>query len=570
MKKTSQGLRGFILPYAGIVVAGLLAHWLLLLTDYRIWDGWSYAHMLNTPGGPELMWRAFNEFGRPMDILFWYPMIGAENAHIWSKYLSLAAWIGSACLVFHILRCGVCLDPLESWAISVIYVVIPVFDMLGELSIWMNVCAVFLFWLACALAMRLGRGSLRIPLRLLCLLLFFLSFNLNSQLVWFYAVGVAFLFLREKTASFGTLVARTKQLAFRYADFLLLPPLFYGAKRIFTPTADSGVFANYNKPVFSLERIYEGYAHMLNFFIFGELSELVSSPLILLGASLVSVALAVWLTRRKLLGCRKTVDCSSVEAARLMLAGVFLLIASAFPYIVVDQNLASEGWLTRNCILAALPLGMLVVGLLVCANRIFLKVRPIAWVVPLAFLVSLWMGLSARNYLTWQAFGVKQEAIKWQLQEAIGIRKAVVIQLRDYFMIPRTIYYYHPIVWTYMAAQGHETPGTYVFDTVRMAEDQQTTDEQGRIQVLVPQIPITSRDLNQAIVDGPVPYEMERIPRTGAQAMLLVRPGKHGSDGVKIGAEYLWLKLTSPEKVPGFLKSVSQIDVFDLPPITAG
>lgn len=570
MKSRSQGFKSSILPYAGIVAAGLLAHWLLLLTDYRIWDGWSYSHLLNSVGGPETLWRAFNEFGRPMDMLFWYPMIGAEKAYIWSKYLSLAVWIGSACLVFHILRRGVRCGVLESWAISVLYVVIPVFDMLGELSIWMNVCAVFLFWLACALSLRLGRNSLRIPLRLLCLLIFFLSFNLNSQLVWFYAVGVAFLFLRERRTAISTLFARGTSLAARYPDFLLLPLLFYGIKSVVTPTASSGAFADYNRPVFSLDRMLEGYGNMATFFIAGEFGELFSSSVVLLLAGLTAVVFAVLIARSGCISKEGGAAELSGDAGPLMLAGAFLLLASAFPYIVVDQNLASEGWLTRNCILTPLPLAMLIVGALISLNRLVLRSQPNAWLVPLVFLICAWSGLSTRNYLVWQAFGVKQEAIKTTLQQAIDSREAAVVQLRDYFMIPRTIYYYHPIVWTYIAAHGHESPVTYVFDTVRMVPDQQTTDAQGRVQVSVPQITLTSRDLDQALLQGPTPYAMKKIPREGAQAMVLVRPGKYGSDGVKIGAEYLWLKLTSPEKVPAFLRSVAQTDVFDLPPITAG
>jgi hypothetical protein len=497
-------------------------------------------------------------------------MIGSEQAHIWSKYLSFAAWIGSACLVFHVLRRGAYLGALEAWAIAALYVVLPVFDMLGELSIWMNVCAVFLFWMACAVALRLGSGAFRIPTRLTCLLLFFASFNLNSQLVWFYAVGAAFFFLREKASDTWKSLARFKGLAVRYPDFLLLPVFFYWVKSVVTPTATSGAFADYNKPVFSLDRILEGYGNMANFFLLGEVGELFGSASIIIFAGFAAVVVAVVLARSGYLDKSGNAAEPTFDTGRMMLAGGFLLLASGFPYIAVGQNLANEGWLTRNCILTPLPLAMLIVGALVGLNRLLLKAHPRAWVVPLAFLTCAWIGLSSRNYLIWQGFGVKQEAIKAALQQAISARGAVAVQLRDYFMIPRTIYYYHPIVWTYMAAGGQESPATYVFDTVRMVPDQQTTDAEGRIQVSVPQIALTSRDLNQAIMEGPTPYAMERIPRQGAQTMLLVRPGQYGNDGAKIGAGYLWLKLTSPEKLPGFLKSAAQIDIFDLPPITAG
>ena len=53
-----------------ILLAGLVAHSILLLTDHVIWDGWWYNVDLAKPGGPLIMGRLLGEAGRPLDLLF--------------------------------------------------------------------------------------------------------------------------------------------------------------------------------------------------------------------------------------------------------------------------------------------------------------------------------------------------------------------------------------------------------------------------------------------------------------------------------------------------------------------
>lgn len=525
--------------------------------------------MLNTAGGPNLMWKAFNEFGRPMDFLFWWPFIGTPNAHIWAKPLSLIAWISSACLVFYLITKGGFLAGSQAWAIAVLLLVIPAFDLLGELSLWMNVCAVLLFWAACAITLKMVQSHSKVFLRMLCLLLFFVSFNLNSHLSWFYAVGVALLYLKGHSQGRKGIFLKVGHMLRHYPDFLLLPIAFYIGKNIFTPTATTGIFANYNKPNLSFERMSTGYLDMANYFILGELRQLFSNSFILFVSVLLTLIFSLLAAGKGYFRASPKSVKKVYAGKSLLVAGGFLLGAAAFPYIAVDQNLASEGWLSRNCILTPLPLAMLIVGGLVCLNQAVCRDRPRIWVAPLSLLIFIWIGLNGKNYLEWQGFGLKQMAIQSAMKQVISQKKVAVIQLRDYFMIPRTIYYYHPIVWTYMAAEGLPSPATYVFETVRIVPDQQSLNADGHLQISVPQIVLSTQELDQAIMQGPVPYAMEAIPRKGPQVLILVRPGKYGISGAMIGAKYLWLKHTAPAQLPEFVQQVAQIDVFDLPPVGA-
>ena len=47
-----------------VVASGLLAHFLVPITDHVVWDGWWYAADLGRAEGPTTMARLFQEVGR--------------------------------------------------------------------------------------------------------------------------------------------------------------------------------------------------------------------------------------------------------------------------------------------------------------------------------------------------------------------------------------------------------------------------------------------------------------------------------------------------------------------------
>jgi len=346
-----------------------------------------------------------------------------------------------------------------------------------------------------------------------------------------------------------------------------LPVVFWVIKSVLTPV--HGYYVGHNMPSFSVERAVSGVLSLVAF-VLGEGVEFFSSGVA------VAVALVAALVCAVGLGARSALREGNTRALRLMGAalvalfgGVVLLLVAAFPYAVVNQPLGSFGWISRNCILTPLPLALILCGFFLVLNQLFFSHRPSAWTVPVVFIVVLGICVSNRNYTQWQALGAKQDSVGLKMRSALETSKAVVVQMRDYFMTPDTIYYYAPIVWTYIGAGNKANPETFVFDTAQSIPHQEAMTETGETRIVFPQVPVTSQLLNQMIEQTTMPYMLRSIPEAGPQIMFIVQQGKLGNNGVSLGARYLWLKWFNPDGLPEFLDEVTDTHVLELPPVTS-
>jgi hypothetical protein len=552
---------------AFVFVAGILAHGLLPLTDYVLWDGWWVSKDLGSSRGPVVLRRLLNEVGRPLDMWFYLSLrwLGGDIV-AWAKWLGAAAWIGTAVCMRTVLQRIAGLSDVVATAVAVLVVALPIFDLLGELALWMNTACVLLFWLAWVLVSRMPElvGWRSIAARAAALGLFFVSFNLNSNLVMFYAVAAVLVGLRLPDMWLATLVSRMPREVIRHADFLALPIVFWLWKTLFTPT--SGFYATgYNQPSLAPGRLAAGYSGMTIDFVFRGLIELLSSSTWIAAAVVAAIAATAVMQRFPL--PEPVVERPARLGLRLLGWGLFLLLAAAFPYIVVGQSLASEGWLTRNCILCPLPVAMITCGLLIVVNRWWLSQYPKAWLAGVAAIVTLSVGGCIHNYLAYQALGAKQWSIRSRLVEIIHDYDAAVVQLRDYYQFPRTIPYYPPLIWTYLASGTDALPKTFVIETALQFPDQIVRDANGEQRRVVPQLPLSSADVDQAITQTTMPYALQLVPRTGPQKLVTIMPGKHGNNGVSLGIRYLWLKWFDRAKVGEFLEALTESQAFDLPRI---
>jgi hypothetical protein len=553
--------------WAWIIAAGIAAHGLVLLTDYVLWDGWWYAADLARPEGPTVMTRLFHEVGRPIDMAFYAPLrwLGGDPI-IWAKWLGAAAWIGTAVCMRTVLQRIAGLSDVVATAVAVLVVALPILDLLGELALWMNTACVLLFWLAWVLVSRMPQlvGWRSIAARAAALGLFFVSFNLNSNLVMFYAVAVSLVGLRLPDMRLQTLVSRLPRAVIGHADFLALPIVFWLWKTLFTPT--SGFYATgYNQPSLAPGRLAAGYSGLTIDFVFRGLIELLSSSTWIAAAVVVAIAATAVMRRFPL--PEPVVERPARLGLRLLGWGLFLLLAAAFPYIVVGQSLASEGWLTRNCILCPLPVAMITCGLLIVVNRWWLSQYPTAWLAGVAAIVTLGVGGGIHNYLAYQALGAKQWAIRSRLVEMIHDSDPAVVQLRDYCQIPRTIPYYPPIIWTFLASGTSGPPKSFVIETALLAPDGVDQGPDGQPRRVIPTIPLRSEGLDEAIVGTTMPYALEQIPRTGPQIMVTIEPGSEIAKASDLGLRYLVLSWLSPAQMPDFLRGLIKAESRSLPPI---
>lgn len=557
------------LPVVAIVMAGVLAHGVVLLTDYRLWDGWAYSLWLGDPQQTHFLWRLFDEIGRPLDVLYWLPFRGLASPHIAAKWAGVAAWIAHAVFMHDCLRRRVWLGTGLATAVAIMVVTCPVFRPLGELSIWMNTCAVALFWLGLSILARVSEGLGRAwstPLRLAASGLLFLSFNLNSNLVFFYGVAAAAVALRVGRTGWRDAARELFDCVRQFPEAATLPVLFWVWKSVFTPS--HGAYLDYNRPTLAPEVLWNGFVVLVAHFLL----PFACRPLVRIGVLIVGVLAGLLLTSRLhaagLVG-RRCVDADQWPPALAVIAAALALLgAASFPYICVGQFLADDPWFGRNNILTPLPLSLLSVSAIAYGSRKLVPTRPQLWLSLCVALAAVWGSSSFLGYLRLQAFGVKQLSIRAHLRDAIATRAPAVIQLRDYVALPGGIPYYPPIVWTAMAACCDGVPRTLVLDS-RVAAPDQKIVEDGQERILMGGLMMTSDSVRQAIQQSTVPYALCDIPDRGPQTVLVVRSADLPWSAEAIAVRYLmalwWSPATSNEIVRDFLFA----EVVELEPVVS-
>lgn len=549
-----------------VIICGLVSHALLLATNYVVWDGWWQFADIAWPEGPVVTQAHLSEVGRPLDNAYYFPFRFVETfgLRVWlSKALGTLLWIASALFMVRVLEVAARVPSDAATAIGALVASSSVFAMLGEYSLWMYTSAVFLFWLGWAglTVLPLCKGPSAFALRLFLLGTFFLAFNLNSLLVAYYAVASALFALRLRSWKWSEIFAGALRCLCRFPDFLILPVVFWIWKKVFHPL--TGAYADYNTPSLSIGHLAAGFGEMYRQMIAPLASEMFFSPPWVLAAVFVALAVA-WMVSKKDVSTRA----SENRGPLLVTVGFALFLGFVFPYLAVGQVPSLFGWTSRNAILTPLPLAMILVGLATTLAHVSSVVPSRAWYAVVAALVVLNFGACWRNYLSLQAFGLKQETVALQIEEVRRQKPTALIQLRDYFRVPRTVDYYAPSIWTFLPTGGALRPETFVFETTSMAPDQVQFDETGKPVSMSPWIPVNRTAFEDLIKSTTMVYAMTGIPRVGRHVLLKVYPANAEADPLRLGAEYIRRRWFASESLQAFVKQSSVGQVAELPPVT--
>jgi len=463
--------------------------------------------------------------------------------------------------MFMVLRQTGKLTVVTACGITTMFLVCPAYKMMGESILFMNTTSVAIFWAAWWMY---GNAAARSTMwrRLLTAALFAVSFNLNSLLAFYYAVGAVLLALATRDLSAQQSVEFAKLQLRKFPELLALPIVFWVVKGMLSPA--TGHHAGYNTPSFSPSLLFEGFTFMWKNLLVDLFQGVVGGPF--------QIFIAVVATLLFLLGVRmqtnnRSVQNIAVSFERLAVCWLLLIAAAGLPYIAVGQNLAADGWLSRNSILVGMPLGMFLVGVFGCLGERLFPRNPNARVVPALVLAILCIFVCNRNILELEALGAKQQSVRTKLRSVIKESGACVIQLRDYFNIAGTIPYYPPIIWTYLAGHGDPQLRTFVIDIAGIAPPQEREGIGGSREIVFPAIAIDRKTLELMLDQTTVPSFLSSVRREGQQRMLIVQQGKSGNSGIRIGAQYLWLKWFNPGQIPDFLRKLTETSVLDLPPV---
>ncbi len=406
-----------LVEMSSILLYILLTHGTTLLNKGIFWDGWViYPNLLNIKDWGAL-WLIYYESGRPnhfyihllstafSDIIFGYRVIFII-AILLSTY--------STYRLCQIMR----LTANNAWLITALSVSFPSVLVGFEVILLPNIvdyslflCATWLF--ACAInhkPIATSESWQNIQL-VLCTILYVVSFDTNSLLVYFYPFLVLF-FIKSIYSNDRHNLAKDYV---KYLLFFLLPVLWWVINHYFFPTM--GLYENYNQFNFSKLGV-----NSLVFILFSAIVPFIESVTIFLRLPFLFLPIFAVITMIMVLFKRNFTDHQSVDnqystkqTLALMCFGAVLFAAGAFPYLVVGKFPIFRSWETRHAMLTILPISIMIVSVIqFIKNTLNLKYAQLIHF----FIIFLLTSFSARhieNYLMWQARWVKDSTFMMQL-----------------------------------------------------------------------------------------------------------------------------------------------------------
>ncbi|WP_262048963.1 hypothetical protein [Bradyrhizobium sp. Bra78] len=406
------GKSSLLRPIAILLVVLLAAHAPMLLNDGLFMDDW-------------LVLKPRPDFVIDIDFL----LSGAGHP-IFYSYDTFANWtgapivamvsmaiagilFGATCLVLTATRLNL-LDRAEAVGVALIVWTYPGYQLWAGKA---NAVYVLSFGLsfvgAWLLSLAYGAGGLRsLLLRVMCALVFLLSFALNSTIVLyaFLMFGLFVAFWRACDAGQG-FVRRTWRAAWRcavaYPELVVLPLVYWGALNVWFKR--SGVYAqHYNAHLPNLGELVQGwrvfFATGYTDVVVNTLHAAVDSPkLFILAAVLVGIALMLLRSDTEPTGCR------SLNALPLALA-VILFLALSLPYLIAGLRPAtSHFYESRHLLMFGLPSALTLLAFKRAAER---WTRPgLAFAVVFGLGTMLSIGMLWNGYIFMQARTLKQEAL---------------------------------------------------------------------------------------------------------------------------------------------------------------
>ncbi|MBI4349906.1 MAG: hypothetical protein HY550_00560 [Elusimicrobia bacterium] len=340
-----------------------------------------------------LAWPAY------LHALFFLP--GEQAGLFLERALVFALYLGSALCLNSVLKVLRAIGDRERLFVVLLFAVLPVNTARIAVSNMNYAVSYFLFFLgAYCLAAYLRRPG-NLSLRLCSLAAFFVSFSTNSLLV-FYAAVLLFILLFEAERPGGGLMRGLRR-APAYADFIVLPAVFWLVLRLFFPPY--GNYSDQNQ--LTLQGLL-GWTRLLPL-LRSYVKSAVFDAFLVRGAAAVLLALSLaWLVEK--IRTEKEGFTSPYAYPAVIAAGVLLVLAGAFPYLAVSKYPVDFSWNSRHALLLPLGLSLLLVYGTVALVKLFSFHRVVSTFL-LSLLTVTYAGASNRAYSRFLREWVKQAAI---------------------------------------------------------------------------------------------------------------------------------------------------------------
>jgi hypothetical protein len=412
-----------------VVAVAVAAHGLLLINNGILWDDWvCYIHISRGD------WQALNEWipqmgGLPTYLYVWLAAAALPPQLVGFRILALILLVGSALLIYEIGVLSQLLGRLEAMLIAILAVSYPA-DHTHVMLITVNYpFFYFVFFVAVLLLLR-AETATGLPRRALQVggsLLLFLSFSLNSLLVFFAGFLLLGLLYLRHAGRLQTGPAALRE-ARDHAYLLFIPLLYWLVYRAFYPP--NGVFSHYHQFNWSLSSLIQTGKAFWSAGVVAQFRDSIDMVALVPLIALLVLALLWWIWPR--------LAPAFVRHSRpwTMLAfGVVLAGLAVFPYMAVGLSPTDAGWNSRHTILLALPVAIVLVA---GAELLFARPDGRLGVLGVGILAVLVLGFildSGKTYIGWEARWIKDSSVMANLKATPGAGGYSVYWIDDEYVV---------------------------------------------------------------------------------------------------------------------------------------
>ena len=524
--------------YGIIVFYAFAVHGLLLLNDGIYWDGWFLNTILANKDMDSLR-ATFFDSGAPFHYCFHW-LIGQLPDTLWAyRILSFASICLSAVFIY-------CLCLKLGWTGRVGSLVIALFSIgFSSNSTWVTtICSTYafcysLFFLAGFLALKTEEadGNGRSLGRWAAPILFLVSFNINSMLVFYFGFLLLFgLYLVEKeSVGLEEFLKRTLP---KKLDYVLLPFLYWAFKQGFTQTRE--LFEDYNKINFSKNVFVESYLAYFQNGILLPIQEALAN--VDKHSSIILVLLPALILSRYILKKERNDHPPWHETKSLFVVfvGLVFLFLGIFPYAAVGKYPLEQGWTTRHTLLIPLPMGILFFGIFSMLFRKTTRSFQTVGLSLLFFFLALFAVSNISTYMSWQMRSIKDQSVMQKLKNLPDEARHYSV----YWIVDKEPYgdqvYYRFFEWSLMFQRVWEGKHRTGFDVNSPYGFERYFD--------------TEKYLTRR-------FSSEEVDINGPQAALVILPGPYTENPIDTIARYFWLKYRKDGSLEKLLEQVTEIIV---------
>ncbi len=269
--------------------------------------------------------------------------------------------------------------------------------------------------------------------RILSLMLLFLSFSINSILLFYYFVFAAVLI---STGVFNKDIKSWKVIIQKFPDFILLPIVYWIFKKIFF--VSYGNYVNYN--AVTLSSLIKGIIKSYKLLWFSWIEPIWLSFVggFLLGVLFLVLAWYFWSKKRI-----SKIE-SAIQDKHIFYVGLILFLVAGIPYLAVGKLPRMDDWHSRHQLLMPIGFALMTFGAL---EILFKKYALLAHY----FFIGCFVGYIAYNQIEYIQDHLKQEAVMKLLSEVPQLQNEKVFifddRAKEWNVFAREIRFYEFSGW---------------------------------------------------------------------------------------------------------------------------